>query len=109
MSVSILMKTLLFWIIQGHHLCQNFFSFHPLGLPNTCGLVGLKHSLAAVDALVVQQLKEAGGIALGVTTVPELSMWWETSTNVYGTTNNPYDSRRMVGGSSGEKEIDNMF
>ena len=48
------------------------FSFHPLGLPNTCGLVGLKHSLASVDALVVQRLKEAGGIALGVMTNEKL-------------------------------------
>jgi fatty acid amide hydrolase 2 len=28
-------------------------------------------------------------------------MWWESNNTIYGRTNNPYDSRRIVGGSSG--------
>ena len=71
------------------------------GLSSTAGLVALKGRIAPEDALVVERMKQAGGIALGVTTVPELSMWWETSNKLHGRTKNPYDSRRMVGGSSG--------
>jgi fatty acid amide hydrolase 2 len=38
---------------------------------------------------------------LAITNVPELALWWETSNTIYGRTNNPYDSRRTPGGSSG--------
>merc|ERR1719383_18839 len=64
-------------------------------------MVSLKDRMATEDAPVVQRLKESGAIALGVTTVPELCMWWETKNFVYGRTKNAYDSRRIVGGSSG--------
>ena len=70
-------------------------------MPNSSGLVSMKDCIAPEDAPVVQRLKASGAIALGVTTVPELCMWWETSNNIYGITNNAYDSRRIVGGSSG--------
>ena len=71
------------------------------GLPNTSGMVALKERIATEDAPVVQRLKDAGAIVLGITTVPELCMWWETNNFVYGRTKNAYDSRRIVGGSSG--------
>ncbi len=32
---------------------------------------------------------------------PELGMWCETVNPVFGRTNNPYDTRRTCGGSSG--------
>ena len=73
-------------------------------MSNTCGLVTLKGRIAPEDAPIVVRMKAAGAIPLGVTTVPELSMWWETSNNLHGTTKNPYDSRRIVGGSSGMNE-----
>jgi fatty acid amide hydrolase 2 len=38
---------------------------------------------------------------LGVTNCSELCMWIESSNKVYGTSNNPYDVTRTVGGSSG--------
>lgn len=42
-----------------------------------------------------------GAILLCTTNVSELGMWWESDNPVYGRTNNPYDTRRTPGGSSG--------
>lgn len=71
------------------------------GMPNTSGLVSRKNIISQNDATAVQRLKNAGAIPLGVTNVPELCMWMETYNRVYGRTKNPYDTRRIVGGSSG--------
>lgn len=46
-------------------------------------------------------MKDAGAIALAVTNVPEVCLWWESVNAIYGRTKNPYDSRRIAGGSSG--------
>ncbi len=71
------------------------------GMRNTSGLVARGGVRAAADATSVSRVRAAGAIPLGVTNVSELCMWFETSNRVYGRTNNPYDPRRMVGGSSG--------
>ncbi len=44
---------------------------------------------------------QAGFVIVGVTNTSELCMWWESNNKVYGRTNNAYDHRRIVGGSSG--------
>ncbi|XP_044886545.1 fatty-acid amide hydrolase 2 isoform X2 [Mauremys mutica] len=75
------------------------FALH--GMPNTSGLVSRCNLISTSDALVVSRLKQAGAIPLGVTNCSELCMWYESSNNVYGRTNNPYDLQRIVGGSSG--------
>ncbi|TFJ96159.1 protein kintoun [Platysternon megacephalum] len=75
------------------------FAVH--GMPNTSGLVSRRNLISTSDALVVSRLKQAGAIPLGVTNCSELCMWYESSNNVYGRTNNPYDLQRIVGGSSG--------
>lgn len=46
-------------------------------------------------------MKKAGGILIAVTNVPQLNLWQETFNPIYGTTNNPYNTTRNVGGSSG--------
>ncbi|HZS36055.1 MAG TPA: amidase, partial [Polyangia bacterium] len=71
------------------------------GMPLTSGLVARKAVTADGDATTVARLKRAGAIPLGVTNVSELCMWMETNNRVYGRTNNPYDPKRIVGGSSG--------
>ncbi len=53
------------------------------------------------DAVLVQRLKAAGAIVLGVTNTPEFLMAWETDNLIYGRTNNPWDTTRTAGGSSG--------
>lgn len=76
-------------------------SFALTGMPNSAGLFARRHVISDGDAITVTRLREAGAIPLGVTNVSELCMWMESSNTVYGRTNNPYDPRRTVGGSSG--------
>ncbi|XP_078067823.1 fatty-acid amide hydrolase 2-like [Mustelus asterias] len=71
------------------------------GSPNSSGLVSRKDVIALTDAPVVTNLRKAGAIPLGVTNCSELCMWYESSNNLYGTTRNPYNVDRIVGGSSG--------
>lgn len=46
-------------------------------------------------------MKNAGGILLGVSNIPQVNMWVESNNPIYGRTKNPYDTTRNVGGSSG--------
>ena len=71
------------------------------GMPQCAGLVARKDYRAEVDATTVARLRAAGAIVLGVSNTSELCMWMETNNRVYGRTNSPYDSGRIVGGSSG--------
>jgi fatty acid amide hydrolase 2 len=76
-------------------------SFAVAGLPNTSGLVRRRSVIADADATTVARLREAGAICIGLTNVSELCMWMESNNRVYGRSNNPYDPRCIVGGSSG--------
>jgi fatty acid amide hydrolase 2 len=71
------------------------------GMPQTGGLVRRRGTVADEDAVVVQRLRAAGAVILGVTNVPEGGLWMETHNRVYGRTNNPWDVKRTSGGSSG--------
>jgi fatty acid amide hydrolase 2 len=76
-------------------------SFAYAGLPNTSGLVRRREFIASEDATTVARLKQAGAICIGLTNVSELCMWMESNNRIYGRSNNPYDPRCIVGGSSG--------
>jgi fatty acid amide hydrolase 2 len=71
------------------------------GMPNSSGMVSRAQLTASEDATVVARLRAAGAIPLGVTNVPELTLWATTFNRVYGRTNNAYDPSRVAGGSSG--------
>ncbi|HEY3353683.1 MAG TPA: amidase [Polyangia bacterium] len=71
------------------------------GMPYTSGLVARVGRTAPRDATGTARLRAAGAIPLGVTNCSELCMWMESANRVYGRSNNPYDPRRTVGGSSG--------
>ncbi len=71
------------------------------GMPSTFGSLTRRDRVADRDATIVQRLREAGAIPLGVTNVPEWGFWFETTSLVYGRARNPYDPRRTPGGSSG--------
>jgi fatty acid amide hydrolase 2 len=48
-------------------------------------------------------MKNAGGILIAVTNVPQLNLWQETSNPIYGVTNNPYNTTRNVGARPGAR------
>lgn len=70
------------------------------GFAITKGSLGL-HFLPTEDATVVDRLKTAGAIVLGISNVPEFNIAYETDNDRYGRTLNPYDLSRTPGGSSG--------
>jgi len=71
------------------------------GLPQTGGYVSERLRCASCDGTVVERIRAAGAIPLGVTNSPEGGMWMETHNNVFGRTHNPWDLTRTAGGSSG--------
>jgi amidase len=71
------------------------------GIVTTCGFPELAAYKPKSDATVAKRLKNAGGILLGKTNVPEFTMFADTTNLVYGRTKNPYDLSRFTGGSSG--------
>jgi amidase len=55
----------------------------------------------ATNAIAVQRYLDAGAVVFGKTNVPFMSSDLQTFNEVYGTTNNPWDTARTCGGSSG--------
>ena len=53
------------------------------------------------DWEIVRLLRAAGAIVVGITNVPELTIWPFTETPTWGITRNPWDPQRTPGGSSG--------
>ena len=72
-------------------------------MPNASGLVSRKGYVAEEDAEVIKRLKQAGAIPFIITNVSELCMWYESANRLYGRTKNPYNTGRIVGGSSGKE------
>jgi aspartyl-tRNA(Asn)/glutamyl-tRNA(Gln) amidotransferase subunit A len=60
-----------------------------------------KGRLPDADATSVARMKQAGGILLGKTNLPEFSYWIESDNLLSGRSNNPWDVTRTPGGSSG--------
>jgi amidase len=71
------------------------------GLVTTSGAPELADHVPRADALAVARLKAAGAIIFGKTNTPLYAGDFQTFNDVYGTTNNPWDRTRTVGGSSG--------
>jgi amidase len=56
---------------------------------------------AAADAEAVRRLRAAGAIPIGITNVPELTIFPWTASEATGVTRNPWNSSKTPGGSSG--------
>ena len=77
-------------------------SFNVAGLPTTWGNPAFKDFVADWDATVVRRLRRAGAVIVGKTNVAfMLGDFGQTANEVYGVTNNPWDTTRTPGGSSG--------
>src|ERR671911_518931 len=77
-------------------------SFNVAGLHTTWGNPAFKDFVADSDATVARRLKRAGAIIVGKTNVAfMLGDFGQTANELYGVTNNPWDTARTPGGSSG--------
>lgn len=71
------------------------------GVEFSIGSRALRGVRAPHDSDVMKRFRAAGLATLGVTTVPEMCISFATESARYGTTRNPWDLSRGVGGSSG--------
>jgi aspartyl-tRNA(Asn)/glutamyl-tRNA(Gln) amidotransferase subunit A len=71
------------------------------GVRTTAGSKILDSWKPDFDATVVAKLREAGAVILGKTNLHEWALGGTTINPFYGTTHNPWDLKRIAGGSSG--------
>lgn len=76
-------------------------NFATAGTPVTLGLRARLGEPAREDAAIVATAREAGALVLGKTNIPLFLLSMETNNDIWGTTLNPWDTRRSPGGSSG--------
>lgn len=71
------------------------------GLDLNAGFISWVGNVAPEDGLILRLLWNAGCVFHARTTEPQTLMHLETSSNIYGVTVNPYNSKLTSGGSSG--------
>src|ERR671914_259856 len=77
-------------------------SFNVAGLHTTWGNPAFEGFVADRDATVARRLRRAGAIIVGKTNVAfMLGDFGQTANELYGVTNNPWDTTRTPGGSTG--------
>ncbi len=70
-------------------------------MPTTYGSPPFANHRPVEDAGIVARIKDAGGIPIGKTNIPERSIGANTVNPLFGATGNPFDPTLTCGGSSG--------
>jgi amidase len=90
------------WLGPLHGLPVGVKDLHETkGIRTTFGSPLYKDYVPESDCLLVQREKNAGGIVVGKTNVPEFGLGSQTFNPVFGPTRNPYDVTKTCGGSTG--------
>jgi mandelamide amidase len=76
-------------------------SINTKDLPTTAGTPALRNFRPKDDAPIVRVIYDGGAILLGKTNLHELSFGWTSTNLAFGAVKNPYDPKRIPGGSSG--------
>jgi amidase len=76
-------------------------TFEVAGIRTTAGFPPLADHVPDEDAEAVRRLRRAGVVPFGKTNVPVLAGDWQSYNPIFGVTNNPWDTTRSPGGSSG--------
>ncbi|WP_349263192.1 Asp-tRNA(Asn)/Glu-tRNA(Gln) amidotransferase subunit GatA [Steroidobacter sp.] len=71
------------------------------GVLTTCGSRMLSNFVAPYDATIVEKLSQAGVVMLGKANMDEFAMGSSNETSWYGPVKNPWDLKKVPGGSSG--------
>ncbi len=71
------------------------------GIKTTSGYLTLKDNIPTENAEIVKLLLAEGAIIIGKTNLSVLAMDMQATNPVFGTTNNPWDTTKTCGGSSG--------
>ena len=75
------------------------------GLVTTYGTEFYKDHVPTEDSGIVARVKTAGGIVIGKTNIPEMSIGANTINRIFGATGNPYAPTLTCGGSSGGSAV----